>query len=63
MKYKILYARSLKEMEKQVNEHLAQGWQPCGGLAIQLVPIEKVKAKVTVTDMGAGYFQSVTKSV
>jgi hypothetical protein len=63
MKYKILNASSRKEIEKQVNEHLAQGWQLHGGLAVVVVQTEKkVKGKTEKID-GTWYFQSMTKGV
>lgn len=31
--YKILNAERPTELQQQVNQHIAQGWVPCGGVA------------------------------
>ena len=35
MDYKIVYGESMATIEKSVKQHIAAGWIPQGGLAIQ----------------------------
>lgn len=33
MKYEVLHAEDLHELTRKVNEHIAAGWKPQGGIA------------------------------
>jgi len=34
MRYRLLEAKDVEGLEQEVNEHIADGWQPLGGVAV-----------------------------
>jgi Domain of unknown function (DUF1737) len=36
MEYKVIHARNYDELMVKVNEHLSQGWEPQGGVAVEV---------------------------
>jgi hypothetical protein len=46
--YKVISGCDVKEIERQVNEALNKGWQPCGGLAAAMVAGKSVFTQVIV---------------
>ena len=34
MRYRVIEAKDVEGLEQDVNEHLADGWQPLGGVAV-----------------------------
>lgn len=57
MKYKLLksnpYNDTLKDFENQVNEYMAKGWQPQGGVVILPVNVEDKNS------LGAQFIQAM----
>jgi hypothetical protein len=34
MEYKVIEARAAQQLEQAVNEHIQEGWEPLGGVAV-----------------------------
>jgi Domain of unknown function (DUF1737) len=34
MRYRVIEAKDVEGLEQDVNEHIAEGWQPLGGVAV-----------------------------
>lgn len=34
MTYKVIQFLTIKELEKEVNKLIAEGWKPCGGVVV-----------------------------
>ncbi len=50
MKYKVEYSCDLAQFQRYVNEEIAKGWKPLGGIAV----VEEADSQLTT------YFQAMT---
>lgn len=64
MQYKILNDSNLRELENQVNAAMADGWLPCGGVAINEYTHswENSRKGGTESQEYSCYAQAMTKS-
>ena len=66
MRYKILGASTTNGLEQEVNEAIAQGWVPLGGVAIAMSPdsldiLESGSSKYDVVGESYLFCQAMTK--
>lgn len=45
MEYKIVYGETITALEKAVNEYLANGWRPEGGISMEMGVMYQVIVK------------------
>ena len=63
MRYTILTAETPEELEAKVNEHLADGWTPCGGVDIRayMAEWERLGKGYTESEERREYAQAMTR--
>jgi hypothetical protein len=65
MEYKVLNERDQEILEQYVNEHLARGWVPCGGISVcsWFETWENTRKGNTESETYTRYAQAMTRNL